>query len=185
MNHKIRTWLRKRRETMKFGNKTVFCILLGLSLVGCSQRRAVREQNQRTVVSDKQQQAKVKMSKPRDARPRTVAVGRTVTTDLHKWQLKSIELRNNRTIAHWSVTSLRPNTGIWIDNKISITDRATGRIFKINGFSNIGGSKAKPRLLPYAKQTVTFELYFPSLPAGVSSIDYCMGERTISNIKLE
>lgn len=177
---------------MKYDKKTILrsfllCLLMITPIVGYSQGRIIRMQTQKVVVSNRQQKKtkkKSKISATRDVRPRIVPVGKTVTTDLHEWRLLSIELRNDETIAHWSVTSLQPNTGIWINNKIYIKDRTVGRIFKINGSYNIGESLARPRRLPYANQTVTFEIFFPVLPIGVTSVDYCMGERTISNIKL-
>ena len=124
-------------------------------------------------------------SKSYDVRPRTIKIGRTVTTDLHRWRLRSIELRNDLTIVHWSVTSLQPETGIWVDNNIFIRDNSTGRIFRIIDSNNIGTSPSDPLRIPYANQTVDFETFFNALPDGVTSINYNMGRSTIRNINIK
>ena len=124
-------------------------------------------------------------SKSYDVRPRTIKIGRTVTTDLHRWRLRSIELRNDLTIVHWSVTSLQPETGIWVDNNIFIRDNSTGRIFRIIDSNNIGTSPNDPLRIPYANQTVDFETFFNALPDGVTSINYNMGRSTIRNINIK
>lgn len=119
----------------------------------------------------------------RDIRPRTVSVGRRVTTQYHRWTLVSLELHDDLTIAHWRVTSRTAETGIWNEGKERIIDRNTGRSYRIMDSNGIG-TPSNPTYIPYSGQTVTFEDFFPAIANGTKSVDYDMGNRVIRNIQL-
>lgn len=120
----------------------------------------------------------------RDIRPRTVSVGKTVTTDIQKWRLVAIEVKSDLTICHWTVTNLTQDlTGVYGDDTPYIKDNSTGRIYRIIDHNGLG-TKSKPRVLG-ARQTIEFETFFPALPIGISNVNYNMGTRTIYNIDIK
>ena len=119
----------------------------------------------------------------RDIRPRTVSVGRSVTTKYHHWTLVSLELLDDLTIAHWRVTSRMADTGIWNEGNERIINRNTGESYKIIDKNGIG-TPSYPTYIQYSGQTVTFENYFPAIANGTESVDYDMGNNIIRNIQL-
>jgi len=119
----------------------------------------------------------------RDIRPRTVKVGRKVTTSTHVWTLQSIELHSDLTIVKWKVVSRTDQTGIWNDGNEKIIDRNTGSTYGIIDSNGIG-TESNPTVIPYAGQMVEFEEFFPALPQHVESIDYDMGHQIIRRIQL-
>lgn len=110
---------------------------------------------------------------------RVIIVNRTIISDGLHWLLMSIEVQPTCTIFRWRVYSEEKWSYIYSDGTEYFTDKSREKKYRVFQSNGIGSSPNNPTFLRYARSTVEFFEYFPSLPSSVHTIDYYMSEENV------
>lgn len=100
-----------------------------------------------------------------------IEVGRTVMTDIHIWTLKSVEVKKDQTICHWSVVSRVPNTQVWGTSSAYITAGSSSKRYYVEKCIGISMDSEKTTIRKQGDE-VEFSAVFPALPKRTKRISY-------------
>ena len=115
-----------------------------------------------------------------------VQVNRLISTDIQDWLLKSIEIKDGSTIAHWRVTDKSGGTYAYMTYGVYLMDEKTKKKYYATGCNGLEYGQNKAKILSRVGEYVDFSVSFPALPKSTKSVTYYSSDSfMISGIRLK
>ena len=109
------------------------------------------------------------MSSSNNREPKTVTVGKSISTPYHTWTLKQIDLTSSKTICRWSVTPKQRDTYVQMTQGVYLIDNKGKKYYMLS----CDGISLAPKQDPiYSIRTVDYTVTFPAIDAEATSLTY-------------
>lgn len=109
------------------------------------------------------------MSSSNNREPKTVTVGKSISTPYHTWTLKQIDLTSSKTICRWSVTPKQRDTYVQMTQGVYLIDNKGKKYYMLS----CDGISLAPKQDPiYSIRTVDYTVTFPAIDADATSLTY-------------